>query len=185
MTNHNVRNLVLTLVMGFITTTVLIKFGFINGHWYLWLMVFALLSYPWSVPSGNIYSLWGGSGDADVYSLFGVYQNAGKDAFSLLGFLLYQRASEFAGQGIGVVVCQRSEQTLSQVIGIAVYQKARYDAVQFMGLIGYQDCGELSEQMLGISIYRQSESQPVPTCDWVFLNFAFLFKALLKQHRPA
>lgn len=42
------------------------------------------------------YSLFGGFSENNCYSLFGLFQKAGVDAFQGIGFSLYQKAKQFS-----------------------------------------------------------------------------------------
>lgn len=179
---HIQRNVILALTMGFILTVALLKLTTVGGHWYLWWPLFTVLSYPISI-QGNLFSLWGGSGPADVYSLFGVYQDAGKNAFSISGVLLHQRAEGFAFQLVGLVVYQRATEDVGQLVGIALYQRSGHDAGQFLGIIVVQDAGEESYQFLGVSLFRRSRETDNPVFGLCYLNFASLFSPFIKRKR--
>lgn len=183
---HIQRNLLLALSMGFIITVVLIKTSTIGGHWYLWWPLLSLLSYPFRFPNNpDIFSIWGGSGPTNVYSLLGVYQDAGINAYSVFGILVYQRATGDAFQFCGITLCQKAGAEVGQIAGIALYQRSEHDAGQALGIIGIQDAGEESHQFFGVSLFRRSRERNNPVFGLLYINFAFLIRPFLKRKRFA
>lgn len=146
--NTNVQNFLFTVVVTFAIASGMHAFNFVI-HWYTIVATF-LLSYPWKMPSGNVYSLFGGSSDKKIYSLFGIYQIAEYDAFCLTGVLLYQSAGN-ATQIFGISFMQIAEEKATQLGGICFLQEGERSARQFLGIAGFQRAHEV-EQFAGLVI---------------------------------
>ena len=132
-----------------------------------------LLSYPWKI-RGNVFSLWGGFGERDVASLFGIYQDAGRDAFQIFGLSIFQkggrdatqvcgvsliqRAIDSSVQGIGVSLFQNSKSTY-QVLGFSLSQEATDECYQGIGISVVQESEEMSCQVCGLSIFQMSDKR--------------------------
>jgi hypothetical protein len=170
--SYDPRNVVLGGIVGLIITVILVHSSTIERTWYN-LPFFCLISMP--IPlRGNLYSLWGGVGRSDVISLFGFYQDAGRDALSLFGIVIYQRAGNNAVQGVTLNLYQEAgshKAAASQIVGfrksnereavqwisISVVQKAYYDAGQAAGLIIYQQAGQEAMQFAGLALVRKAK----------------------------
>lgn len=181
--NTNVQNFLFAVVVTTIIATVLHVYGYTIG-WLSFAGIF-LISYPWKMPSGNIYSLWGGCSDADIYSLFGVYQNAKRSARSICGF--YQVAGNKAVSITGVLLSQRADvvvqvATMSvyqnakcgdafQWIGISFYQTATCDAMQFFG-VSFAQYANRVFQFLGICVLQLGEDVADQACGIIVIQIA-------------
>jgi hypothetical protein len=148
------QNFVFALVMTVLLSSLLSLLGQvvpIRGY----LLIF-LISYPYEIKE-NVWSLFGGfSEKGSVYSFFGVYQKAERDAFQIVGLCLYQKAGNDAFQGAGLCLYQKAERDAFQVVGLCLYQKAGSDAFQFIGLCLYQKAGSDAFQFIGLCLYQKA-----------------------------
>jgi hypothetical protein len=103
------------------------------------------------------YSLFGGFSENNCYSLFGLFQKAGVDAFQVIGFSLFQIAGNNATQGIGISLYQKAVNYAIKLFGISLYQKAGNNATQGIGISLYQKAGNHATQGIGISLYQKAK----------------------------
>ena len=109
-----------------------------------------LISYPYKVKSGTVYSLWGGFSDGDIRSLLSVFQVAKENAFSLISLSLYQRAGKTASSGLGINLIQRAEDSLL-VFGISIFQYANEGAKHYLGISLFQKAEDKALFVFGLS----------------------------------
>ncbi|MDE2439248.1 MAG: hypothetical protein KGN01_07715 [Patescibacteria group bacterium] len=100
--------------------------------------------------------------DNNVYSLFGVWQDAGHDAVNLTGISLYQRAGHNAFQIAGVSLIQYAE-SVGQMIGVSFLQYAMDEALQIVGISLFQ-YGNRANQMCGVSAWQEGLDLVVQVC---------------------
>ena len=113
-------------------------------------------SYPWKI-GDNIYSLFGGyNPEGNVYSLLGIYQNAGADAFQIFGLSFYQKAGKTATQLFGLSILQEARVNTFHGVGISFSQKTTGHALQFVGFSFIQEGFEIAEQMAGATFLQIS-----------------------------
>lgn len=181
--NTNVQNFLFDIVITAIIATVL----HVHGYTISWLSVAGifLISYPWKMPRGDVYSLWGGCSDEDIYSLFGVYQNAKVSARSICGF--YQVAGNTAVSITGVLFSQRADTVVQGVTvsvyqnakcgsatqwgGVSFYQTATSDAIQFLG-VSFVQYAIRAFQFLGICVFQLGEEYADQTCGIILIQIA-------------
>ena len=84
-----------------------------------------LLSYPYEMKSGNVYSLWGGFSKSNIVSLCAVFQFAEGNAFSLLSICIFQKAERTAVSVFGFVFIQGAVMEAIQIFGIGVFSLFR------------------------------------------------------------
>ena len=142
------KNFCFGVIMAFFIGIFLENYVCEIGPW-RFLMIF-LISYPYKVKSGRVYSLWGGFSDGDIRSLLSVFQIAEENAFSLISFNFYQRARKNAVSGIGINFFQRAWENASIVAGISVFQHANEEAKQHVGVNLFQKAGGLATFSFGL-----------------------------------
>lgn len=145
------------LVFGLLMTT-LVFFGLSGLGYHLGVLGFvglALLSYPWTMASGNVYSLWGGVSERNICSFFGVFQKAENSAVQVLGISIYQRADTTL-QVFGLSLYQRADDEAAQIFGVSFYQRSSGKAAQLLGITIYQQAVVESTQGAGVAIYQKS-----------------------------
>lgn len=161
------RNFVFALAMTVIIT-------FIAGLvWHplnlLQIGILFLLSYPWQV-GDNVYSLWGGFAEYDIYSIICVFQESRKgNARALLafppgiqlarngnatiatGFALTQM-SENSSFVFGMILCQMANKRALLGVGFSCWQFAKKeDALNYIGFVMMQSSVEADAcQLLGL-----------------------------------
>ena len=152
------KNAVFASVMA---TVVYVTLGFFGHRPSPWQLIALLpVCYPWKIGS-NTYSLFGGFSEGNIYSLFGVIQDAGKDANCFIG-LLYQRAGGNATQIAGISLYQKAGKDATQFFGISSYQIADAVALQCIGVMFCQESVKSSAgQVVGLSTYQKSRHRDV------------------------
>lgn len=155
------RNFVFGLVMTVVVMAVWVlisgrKFHGVTGV--VSVLLIFLASYPWTAgKSGNVYSLWGGFSDKDIYSLVGIFQRAEGDAVTIFG-LGYQRSlTGLVGSIVGVSYL-RSASESSQVLGIS-YLVSNLFANQFLGICCLWS-GDSVDQLFGLVLFSRGKRQP-------------------------
>ncbi|MGB0925097.1 MAG: hypothetical protein ACPGTS_00110 [Minisyncoccia bacterium] len=123
--------------------------------WHTAMIFFAC--YPYKIGK-HVYSIFGGYNlKGSIYSIFSVYQNAEKNAFSLLGGF-YQRANKIAVIMIGLSFFQVSIKSV-HFFGLSFLQFGFNDvkeseAIQVCTISFYQGSEKISGQVFGIKIFN-------------------------------
>ncbi len=113
-----------------------------------------ILIYPFKI-GRDIYSVfWGINKNGSVYSLFGIFQIADRDARSLFGIMIYQQADWNACQILGISIYQRGGRNVWQLLGVSIYKKADEHTLQGFGVSCYQYAEKYSHHAVGLSIYQ-------------------------------
>lgn len=165
--NTNVQNFLFGVFMTLLVVFTL-QFYDQPTPWFIVLVIF-IFSYPWKMPSGDIYSLWGGISDENIFSFFAIYQNAKIEAFSIFGILLYQKghtalqlfgisfyqnANTHAGQWVTICYLQKGGDVV-QLFGFAFFQLAKQDVEQIFGISCYQRGSRTVKQHFGIPLWQK------------------------------
>lgn len=157
-TDRDIKNIILALIMTAIVYTILIHFDQKPSWLPTWVFVTGifLISYPWRIGK-DVFSLWGGWAEGNVFSLFGFVQNAGVDAFSVVGIYLYQIAGHDADHVFGISLYQRAGNSARQGITLSFYQEAtRHNAYLALGISLYQNAGNNATQLFSLSFIQRS-----------------------------
>jgi hypothetical protein len=118
--------------------------------------VIALLCAPINV-NGNVFTVLGNAAaEKNNVSLCSVYQQAGHNAFTVVGPLNYQVAGKSAWTTIGIALYQSAGQGVVTGVGLSGYQSAGQNAVTIAGVAGYQSAGESAVTHGGVAFYQKA-----------------------------
>ena len=139
-----------SLVMG----CLILNFNFSWTRFIKKTALIALLVLPINI-GGNVFTIAGNAtAEKSVYSLFSLYQKAGRDAMTFAG-LAYQQAGQDAFTVIGLTY-QKAGQDARTGLGLAGYQRAeRGDAMAIVGLVGYQKAERKAKVPAAIAFYQR------------------------------
>lgn len=119
------------------------------------LALLAVLCLPINVGGSDIFTIAGNaSSSGSVYSIASLYQNAGKDAVSLLGLLTCQKAGRNSVIVLGVSVCQESQNNSTLIMGVSIYQSSAASEV-WSGAALYQTARIKTLTLFGVAIYQK------------------------------
>jgi hypothetical protein len=103
----------------------------------------------------NIYTIAGNVvSEKSAYSVVSFYQNAEKDAFSILGFSTVQMAKNNAIVVVGFSLYQKAEET-ALVAGFSLIQKAVIGSSTMIGVSAFQSAGNLVDNPCSLNLYRE------------------------------
>ncbi len=132
------------LIFGSVMTCIILYFlnPYISYFPWTWILLIRIgifiLCYPWTGDDGNIYSLFGGFSENDIYSLFGIIQVTKGSACSIFGIALFQKG----------------EKTY-QVGGIVVYQQAKVESGQIFGIVLWRDSPSQDSAFTSIEVFSK------------------------------
>ncbi|OGM99226.1 MAG: hypothetical protein A2915_02850 [Candidatus Yanofskybacteria bacterium RIFCSPLOWO2_01_FULL_41_34] len=128
--------------------------------------IVALLCLPLNI-NGNVFTVLGNASSSNnIYSIFSLYQKADQDAFSLLGGI-YQEAGYDATTFLGFEVYQKAGHDNVLVIGLSGYQKAENKNLLGIGISVFQNSKKESGSIMGLIGYQKSNDIALALCCFV------------------